>query len=57
MRLGSVLPVPLADAREMADGTRLLGYLLLREEDRIKARGKARELIIILIVSLTAWLH
>jgi hypothetical protein len=28
MRLGFVLPLPLADAREMADGTRMLGYLL-----------------------------
>jgi len=57
MRPGFVLPVPLADAREMAAGTPLLGYLLLRKEDCIRARGKARELIIILILSLTAWLH
>jgi hypothetical protein len=51
------LPVPFADAREMAAGTPLLGYLLLREEDRVRVRGKARELIIIPILSLTAWLH
>jgi hypothetical protein len=39
MRLGSVLPVPLADAREMPAGISLLGYLLLREEELHKSEG------------------